>query len=77
MDKRISIGIIIVALVLVISYLVFGGSGSSKKKSSSNSSEEMQDGKSHSQNEALSPMGDTTGLWDEALSPFQGTEKKG
>lgn len=77
MDKRISIGIIIIALVLVISYLVFGGSGSSKKKSSSNSGEEMQDGKPHAANETLSPMGDTTGLWDEALSPFQGTEKKG
>jgi hypothetical protein len=30
-----------------------------------------------SSNETLSPMGDTTGLWEEALSPFQGTEKKG
>lgn len=76
MDKRISIGLIVVALLLAISYLVFGGN-STKKKSSSNASEETQDSKSQSNNETLSPMGDTTGLWDEALSPFQGTEKKG
>ena len=76
MDKKISIGIIVVALVLVGSYFIFGGN-SPKKKSASGSNEEMQDGKSASSNETLSPMGDTTGLWEEALSPFQGTEKKG
>ena len=45
MDKKVSIGIITLALVLAVSYLVFGGSPS-KKKPSTSGGEEMQDGKS-------------------------------
>lgn len=76
MDKKVSIGIIVLALVLVISYLVFGGSPS-KKKYSSSVSGDMQDGKSQVGSSTTQPFGDQSGLWDEALSPFQGTEKKG
>lgn len=75
MDKKVSIGIIALALVLVISYLVFGGNPS-KKKTPQNVSGDMQDSKEIG-NSTTQPFGDQSGLWDEALSPFQGTEKKG
>jgi len=76
MDKKVSIGIIALALVIVVSYLVFGGN-TSKKKSASNVSEDIQDGNSQLSGNTTQPFGDQSGLWDEALSPFQGTEKKG
>ncbi|HMV43043.1 MAG TPA: lipase secretion chaperone [Leptospiraceae bacterium] len=75
MNKKIIIGIVAAALALTLGYLLFGAKD--KKKSTSSSQEESNDTVNRSTNDTISPFGDTTSHWEEALSPFQGTEKKG
>lgn len=74
MDKRIGFIVAGILVILIGAYFLFGNKTSSSKKETTQ--QESQTTKIQTTDDNLHPLGDQTSLWDEALSPFQGNEKK-
>jgi lipase chaperone LimK len=77
MNKKILIGFILILVIGLGTYIIVTlGEDSSPGKNSASYSKFMEDPNNQQFSDNLNPLGSDNSLWDEALSPFQGENRK-
>jgi|JI10StandDraft_1071094.scaffolds.fasta_scaffold384703_1 hypothetical protein len=77
MDKKYIIGIVTILILGLGIYIWFSSSNSTNTSSSVSQSGDNSNSNSISPtNDNIYPLGDGSNIWDEALSPFAGSDKK-
>ncbi|WCL48593.1 lipase secretion chaperone [Leptospira sp. GIMC2001] len=76
MEKKVILGIVILAILGLGIYIFIDQTSSSKSSSSYQENSEQTGYSITKSDDNLYPLGQGSNIWDEALSPFQGEDKK-